>query len=385
MITRLIAAALMTLPALAQVPPERLERLRTGVNVSHWFWLSRAASDQERDAFFTSADAKSLAAAGFTHVRLPVEPSWLWDNQTHTLRSENLVAYRKGVALLHAAGLAVVIDPHPAQSPWVQPRDEASMREYAAFWSALAASLADLDPSLTFFEVMNEPHDLSLPETWNAAQSQIAAAIRAAAPDHTIIATGDEWGGIAGLARCKPLADANVVYSFHFYEPHTFTHQGATWGAPNWQHLKNVPYPADTQRIDASLDLATSKDARAELLWYEGEDWDQTRIQLRIAQAAAWAAEHEVSLYCGEFGAYRQTCPPADRLLWLSHVAGALADQGIAWAMWDYAGGFALTNGEPGDRDLDQPTLEALGLTKADAAQGSEPPKRQPPAATPPQ
>ena len=42
----------------------------------------------------------------------------------------------------------------------------------------------------------------------------------------------------------EPLPDPNVIYVFHFYEPHIFTHQGATWGAYYWHWLKGLHYPS---------------------------------------------------------------------------------------------------------------------------------------------
>ena len=45
----------------------------------------------------------------------------------------------------------------------------------------------------------------------------------------------------------EPLPDTNVIYVFHFYEPHIFTHQGATWGAYYWRWVKGLHYPSSPE------------------------------------------------------------------------------------------------------------------------------------------
>ncbi len=35
-----------------------------------------------------------------------------------------------------------------------------------------------------------------------------------------------------------------MIYNFHFYDPHEFTHQGAGWGEAWWSYTHGIPYPA---------------------------------------------------------------------------------------------------------------------------------------------
>ena len=65
-------------------------------------------------------------------------------------------------------------------------------------------------------------------------EAKLAAAIRQGAPANTIIAAGARWDDDDDMVFLEPLRDPNVIYVFHFYEPHIFTHQGATWGAYYW-------------------------------------------------------------------------------------------------------------------------------------------------------
>jgi len=80
-------------------------------------------------------------------------------------------------------------------------------------------ALCNRDPERVFFEILNEP-EVSDPYRWAGIQARVAAAIREAAPRHTIIATGPNYSDIADLLTLHPLADGNVIYNFHFYDPH---------------------------------------------------------------------------------------------------------------------------------------------------------------------
>jgi endoglucanase len=347
-------------------PPEgRIARLARGVNVPHWFWYPANGTPAGHEGYLGAADADALKNAGFTHVRLPVEPGWLWDENAAALRADRLAEYRRAVELFTSRAMGVVVDVHPGDTPWLKKFDGAATNELEKFWKALAGALADTDAELVLLELMNEPHDLADARVWNDAQVRLAARVRAAAPRHTIVCTGDSWGGIDGLARCAPIADDNVVYSFHFYEPHDFTHQGATWGFDAWKDMSGVPYPATPESLHKVAQGFSVRKAREALEWSAKHDpWDAAAIARRIEIGAAWGRDHHAPVYCGEFGAYRVKAPSEDRARWLSDVVGALEARGIGWAMWDYAGGFGLADGKPGERTLDPATLRALHRAK---------------------
>jgi hypothetical protein len=66
---------------------------------------------------------------------------------------------------------------------------------------------------------------------------------RACAHDHR---GGARWSDNDDLVFQEPLHDPNVIYNFHFYEPHIFTHQGATWSAYYWHWLRGLKYPSNS-------------------------------------------------------------------------------------------------------------------------------------------
>jgi endoglucanase len=348
------------------VPASRLARLRRGINLSHWFAQSRDYSERHLREHTTRRDVELIRRLGFDHVRFTVEPAPLFDEaRPSELKREHLRRLDAALDMMLTSGLAVVVDLHPPDALkrrlWTDGRFVAAL---ADFWRAFAAHLARRDPERLFLEILNEPV-IEDSDRWMEIQAQLAAAIRDAAPRHTLIATGARWSSVEQLLLIKPLDDRNVVYAFHFYEPHTFTHQGATWGSDFWPHLKGVPYPSSPERVAPLLESVAPAAARGALAEYGRERWGAARVEREVARAAAWGRRHGVALTCNEFGVYRAYAPTSARLRWIRDVRAALERHRIGWAMWDYAGDFGVAVRKDGRVEPDAGTAAALGLRAA--------------------
>ena len=142
----------------------------------------------------------------------------------------------------------------------------------------------------------------------------MAAAIRQVAPHNTLIATGANYSSVRDLLRLEPLADGNVIYNFHFYQPHEFTHQGATWGVPWWRETHSIPYPSTTEGMQALLAEVPDAVDRSDLENnYFLDGWNAQRIKAIIDEAADWARAHRVPLICNEFGVLPSIIPIPSR------------------------------------------------------------------------
>lgn len=359
------------LPAVAQnreadlkIALARAQHLKRGINTSHWF--SQNASDysaHHTDTETTPEDIATIARLGFDNVRLSIDATPLQES----LRGDGdfLARLDKAVDEILATGMAVQIDLHPEEPFKEQVRNsDAGVDRLVALWRRLAAHYADRDHERVFFEIMNEP-EVRDPYRWAGIQERVAAAIREAAPANTIIATGPNYSDIVDLLTQHPLPDGNVIYNFHFYDPHEFTHQGASWGAPFWIYEHGIPYPPTedtmTELVKQVPDLADRY--RLENYWLD--HWDAHRIRLLVDEAAAWAETNHVPLICNEFGAYRRVTEPKSRLAWLHDVRTALEADGIGWAMWDYDEGFGVAVKDAhGKAVVDWDTVSALGLKR---------------------
>jgi endoglucanase len=342
----------------------RSAHLRHGINLSHWFAQSPGNnySKDHLDSYDTAEDIALIKTMGFDHVRFTVEPAPLISSvDPGTLKSDYLRYFDSAIDMILAQGLAVIVDIHPSDEFKLRLKDDRQVENFVKFWRALAQHLSTRDPELVFLETINEPM-VEDPYRWYGIQAKLIAAIRAGAPNHTIIASGHRWSGLWEMLALEPYGDRNLIYNFHYYDPFPFTHQGANWAGPNIQFYRNVPYPSSPDAVARMLDTITDEPARFSLLRYGEDRWSAERIDREISMAAAWGAKYHVPVTCNEFGAYRRFSLPTDRAQWIADMRSALEKHGIGWTMWDYAGGFAVVNKVNGHATPDAETVKALGL-----------------------
>jgi endoglucanase len=341
---------------------ERAQHLQRGINLSMWYAQTKDQSDKHIEDYTTPADFKLVHDLGFDHVRLSIDPEPLiGDPHMGSLRPDRMARLDKTVGQLLAAGLNIVLDIHPEQTWKDKLRTDEGVQEFYAFWTAFAGHFASTDPEHVFLEIMNEPNMDDL-YRWSGIQAKAIARIRTVAPRHTLIASAAQWDGIDPLLETEPVADQNIIYSFHDYDPMWFTHQGATWAGQNLVYLRGVPYPSSPLNIQGVLDQEPDARARLALERYGFDRWDAARLGMEIDAASRWGQRRGVPLYCGEFGVYQAYAKPQDRALWINDLRTALERRHVGWAMWDYQGGFALVHKGSGGAVVDQDVLHALGL-----------------------
>ena len=346
----------------SSLTPHRLELLSKGINTSHWFAQTQLSTSRFKN-YIQESDVRLIKEMGFRHIRLSLDPDVLFQEDAPAqLHKVNLYHLNNALDMVLGEGLGVIIDPHPKTEFKHRIRDEPEFMEKAAqFWGALAANMSKRDPEFLFLEVMNEPQ-INDPDQWQAVQVQLLAAMRENAPDHTLIATGPRFSGPDEIVKIEPVDDPNVVYNFHMYDPHHFTHQGASWGWERWIDLKGLPYPSSPDAVAPIID-----DLPQDLHWvarnYGKERWNKETMEAHLQPVFDWAAEHDVELTCNEFGVYRKVAPVESRLAWIEDVRQVLEAHDVGWTMWDYAGGFSVVNVNDDEvRVPDEGTLEALGL-----------------------
>jgi aryl-phospho-beta-D-glucosidase BglC (GH1 family) len=367
-VATVLCLVLAALPVSAQESPaaNRASRLRHGINLSEWFAQVYDPKGYTREHFqnwVTADDIALIKRVGFDHARLSVNPQPMFvRNQANEIPADYLGYLDTAVKMILDHGLAVVIDIHPeSEFKHRLASDDDFVEQFADFWRALAKHYSGLDPARVFFEILNEP-EITDRYRWYGIQTKLASAIREGAPQHTIVAAGARWSDDDDLLFLEPLRDGNVIYNFHFYEPHLFTHQGANWGVNYWHWMDGLAYPSTPESAAKVAAQVPDETNRLYVLRYGAERWDAQRINLEISQAAAWAKRWNVPLVCNEFGAYRQHSNPNDRARWLSDVRTALERNGIGWTMWDYSGGFGVVTRSTGRAIPDEVTLKALGL-----------------------
>jgi len=357
---------LLVSTSFAQVPASRLAHVRHGINMYGWFGQVYGPEGYTKEHFEkheTAEDIALIKSMGFDHVRLVINPQPMFvHGQADRLPADYLAFLDRGVKMILDQGLAVVIDMHPeGDFKHKLATDADFVQNFEDFWRALARHYSNLNPDYVFFEILNEPEDTDR-YRWYGVEAKLASAIREGAPQHTIIAAGANWSADDELVFLEPLRDPNVIYNFHFYEPHTFTHQGATWGLPWWHYVHGLAYPSNRESAEKAAALVPDAMNRLPVLRYGMEHWNADRIDMEIGQAAAWGKKWNVPLVCNEFGVYRPNADPKDRAAWIRDVRTALEKYGIGWTMWEYDSTFGVVTTENGKKVPDPVTLTALGL-----------------------
>jgi endoglucanase len=358
----------------SSIAQRRAVHLRHGINLSEWFaqvYDPKGYTKEHFESWTTSSDIALIKSMGFDHVRLSVNPQpMMRHNMADELPPDYLGYLDSAVKMILDQGLAVIIDMHPDsdfKAKLVEHDD--FVEQFSDFWRAIARHYSSYDPEAVFFEVLNEP-EFRDRYRWAGVQAKLADSIREGAPHHTIIAAGANYSDVADLVSLTPLSDSNVIYDFHFYDPHTFTHQGATWGVNYWHFESKLAYPSSMETAQKVAAAEPDPLNRLLVLRYGLDHWDANRIAVEIGQAAEWAKHWKVPLTCNEFGVYRKTSNPDDRARWLHDVRTTLEHDGIGWNMWDFGGrddgqGFGVVNGgKTGPNTPDEVTIEALGLKK---------------------
>ena len=355
---------------LSSVPAARLARLARAANLTRWSTIVGDAARSARGHDLSDADAELIRRLGFSAVRLVVPLGRIFNpSAPEHLDSTTLAELDRALDRLLAQDLGVIIDPHPASTDRRIETDSAYAAGFVAFWGTLGAHLSRRDPERVFLEVINEPVYERRPSQWPGLQARVLAAMRAAAPAHTLVAAGTGWSSIEGLLRLTPVADGNVVYTFHFYEPFVFTHQGEGWAQPPAGKLRGVPYPVDS--IPCAAFAAEQRDSSAAraMRRYCAEGWNAATIERRLAKAQDWGRKHQVPVLLGEFGVSSRAAAPAARAAWIRDVRTAAERLGIGWAIWSFDDRFGLgaRPGPDGNLVVDASVLRALGLRSGGA------------------
>lgn len=342
------------------------------------------------DAQFT-AELRTLRRTGFEFVRFAVDPGpFLQFQGERRDRVDRILVDR--VNLIRSSGLAVIVDLHPSDMhpDYTAQRLTAGatspvFQSYLQLIERTARLLGALHSDKIAFELMNEP---PVPQAdWQPMLEAAYAAARRGSRDLTLVLEGGHEASAPALMDMNTVpfsADPAVIYSFHYYDPYQFTHQGASWNPA--RYLADVPYPAQARPLHDSLaataaliaatDIPAPKralayqDAQARLEDYRASDFNGHTIAADFARVADWAKSHGIPadhIQLGEFGANQTPAQESgaratERAQWFHDVSRAAQANGFGWAVWAYrGGGFALAQSDSADA-IEPSIAEALGL-----------------------
>ncbi|MBI2430034.1 MAG: cellulase family glycosylhydrolase [Ignavibacteriales bacterium] len=333
-----------------------------GVNLSAW--LQEANARQIQFTKYTKSDFQKIKSLGCDVIRLPINFHGMTTGAPEFIVDPLLFDFiDEAVNWAEELGLHIILDNHsfdPAvsTSPLIG-------NTLVPVWKQVAFRMKNRS-SLVVYEILNEPHGIA-DFVWNAIQDMVIDSIRSVDTVHTIIVGPAGWNSYANLHAMPVYSDTNLIYTFHFYDPFIFTHQGASWSDPSMAPLAGVPFPYDLLRMPPFPSELTGTWIQNAFNSYSTTG-TAPAVKNLIDIAADFKSSRNVQLFCGEFGVYIPNSANEDRVLWYELVRTYLEGKGIAWTSWDYQGGFGLFEkgtDELFEYDLNIPLINALGFTVA--------------------
>ncbi|MBL4678281.1 MAG: cellulase family glycosylhydrolase [Mucilaginibacter sp.] len=227
-----------------------------------------------------------------------------------------------------------------------------------ALWLNLTKRFIRESHDKVFFELYNEPPPID-PKVWHDAAYNMVTAIRKVDKNRTLIIGASNFNSIYELSRMQRLADENIIYTFHFYEPFLFTHQGADWVGAQMA-TTGIPFPYNA----ATYPPMNPKVAGT---WGENnyhqylKDGNEQSIHDKLQIVKKWADKYYVPVICGEYGVYNKYADQDSRCRYIKAMRQNLKVVGIPGILWDYNSNFSIFNGEPSLENLPDCMKQAVG------------------------
>ena len=298
--------------------------------------LCLTVGDMEHFAtYITESDIAYIASLGMDHIRLGFDQIVL-EETPFTYRAEIFGLIDNFIGWCKNYSLNVVLNLHKAVGNYcdiqedVQLLDDPQLQErFIALWVAFEKRYTN-DNSIAF-ELLNEVRDVD-PAKWNGLAQKTIRALHQLNKDRKIILGSIRWNHPEALPYMEVLDDDNVIYTFHMYKPHEFTHQQGVLQSGCIYYNRKMPYPGDIDRY-RDYKLVVSGDDAA-YPGYARMDIDYLRDALQPAIDFIRANPDKI-LWCGEFGTIRHANIQW-RENWMRDVISLFQEYEIPYCVWNY-------------------------------------------------
>lgn len=201
----------------------------------------------------TEESYKELSEMGFNSVRFYLNYGLFESDDNPYIYNESGFEWiDKNIEQAKKYGIRLLLNMHYPQGGYQSQGngeklwlDEENQNRLTALWTAIADRYSD-EPAILGYGIVNEPvvavegnADEALVK-WQKLAQQITDGIRTVDDNHIVFVekmcaveysdTGlAEWKIFNDENNYVHIEDDNIVYEFHYYEPHMYTHQGFSW------------------------------------------------------------------------------------------------------------------------------------------------------------
>lgn len=340
-----------------------------GVNFSSWLEFKNA--DQLNPYYYTKMDFENVKAMGCDVVRLPIHFQQLSSGAPNYTVAPEVFSILDDVAKwAEELKLYVIFDFHNNTAGGTStPRNIDVILN--TIWAQVSKRYANAGKYIVY-EVYNEPHGIDKVK-WGKIEANVIAEIRKSDKNHYIIAGGADWNSFDAMKSLPDFNDDKIMYTFHFYDPFLFTHQGANW--TDLGRITGVPFPYNKEKMPPLPKNATNQER-----WYLTGDYNYAQKGTEKAvgeffdQYVEFSLSRNAPIYCGEFGVLNTYADHDERVNWYKIVTDLLDERGIAHTSWDYYDSFGVFKKNSGGlfpQDLDRGVVEAMKLKVPEGKQKS--------------
>ena len=192
--------------------------------------------------------------------------------------------------------------------------------DFLYVWQEIVKRIQPYKDVVWGLDLKNEPLDLKqlpyAPVEFHPMFIRVMKELRKIDKDVWFIYEVGPGGGWRGFEDLKPLPDPKVIYSFHFYQPGAFTHQGI--------EAKNL--------MDRGL---MPKEQAGNLLRYPGVyfgSWiDGKELEKMVSPVIEFQKKYDVPIYVGEFSVVAWA-PPESSAQYLKDCISIFEKYGWSWA-----------------------------------------------------
>lgn len=311
------------------VARQRCDAWGKGVNLSNWLeahWQAGWPTAQG----YTKTFLQNIKPSGIRSVRLPIYFEAVVDSFPPYAVDTNHILFDRidsVIAWTEELDMRLIIDNHHG---W--PMTDSTWRQHVprmhSLWGAVSEKYAYLHPERYTFEILNEPSIGFDNDSLTLLYEILLDTIRTHAPGHSVIASPSFASTGFGFADFLPLADTNIIYTVHTYDPYPFTHQGFSWSNP--YYAPGTPYPGSG--YDFLVDGA----------------WNMTR---------QWMETYQLPVFLGEFGV-GVFADEASRCRWMDTVSRHIHQNNLSWFYWDVQYDFQMFRSGVIDKDSILPCFQ---------------------------
>ncbi|WP_439506797.1 glycoside hydrolase family 5 protein [Sediminibacterium sp.] len=316
------------------------QSLGQGVNISlleqHWNSPSQLLNTDILPLLTT------IAKAGFETVRLPVAFDHFVKEGSNQLNEEILQKLHETYLSANQLNLKMVIVYHYGKL--TNENYTAETEKIIKFWKQVIADTRHFSTENLFLELYNEPTtDMDI---WKSTATTLVRELRKEDPDRIFIIGGANYNGINELLNMGKLStdDGKLLYTFHFYEPYIFTHQGADW-TPEKTYMVGIPYPYKKRKMPKLKGVAPDAIVKKEFERFPREA-NFAYLYNRIKRIKGEADKLKIPLICTETGVINLAADKA-KSKYLSDITDIMNSFDIPVMLWDYNDKFSiLKNGK---------------------------------------